>query len=388
MSSDDYARAIIAEGERRGITERGVVMALSTALVESSQDHVLYMWANYGDPESLNYPHDKIGSDENSVGLFQQRAPWWGTCADRMDPARSAGMFYDELAKLDYTDTAQSPGWYCYQVQDCAEEYAGRYDERMPEAQELYDRLTGDVMPSAPNEIMLNYDHSITPQETGYWCGPAATQVVLNGQGIIVSEQQLANEMGTHMGGTDDIVLVTATLARYVPQGNYSDLHIPHDPPTAAERDALWAHIVNSIDGGRGVVMNWVAPEGNKPVGVKGSMSPMYSGGTTFHYVACMGYDDNPALRACWIADSGFKPFGYWCAFDQVATLIPPKGYAYAAAPAAVKPPPEPAPAPPAELTHHDLLQQVWDQLCIPWPQLGNRTLVDAVAELLGGRRG
>jgi hypothetical protein len=43
-----------------------------------------------------------------------------------------------------------------------------------------------------------------------------------------------------------------------------------------------------------------------------------------------MGYDDTPGARAVWIADSGFWPFGYWCGFDQVATLIPPKGYTYA----------------------------------------------------------
>ena len=48
------------------------------------------------------------------------------------------------------------------------------------------------------------------------------------------------------------------------------------------------------------------------------------------HYVAAMGYDDTPGARAVWIADSSFAPFGYWCGFDQVATLIPPKAYTYA----------------------------------------------------------
>jgi hypothetical protein len=38
----------------------------------------------------------------------------------------------------------------------------------------------------------------------------------------------------------------------------------------------------------------------------------------------------NEAMSAERVADSGFWPFGYWCAFDQVATLIPPKGYTYA----------------------------------------------------------
>ena len=72
------------------------------------------------------------------------------------------------------------------------------------------------------------------------------------------------------------------------------------------------------------------SPPSNYPRGVKGSISPRYGGGTVYHYVAAMGYDDTPGARALWIADSGFWPFGYWCGFDQVATLIPPKGYTYA----------------------------------------------------------
>jgi hypothetical protein len=46
--------------------------------------------------------------------------------------------------------------------------------------------------------------------------------------------------------------------------------------------------------------------------------------------VAFDGVGHTPGARAVWIADSGFWPFGYWCGFDQVATLIPPKGYTYA----------------------------------------------------------
>jgi N-acetyl-anhydromuramyl-L-alanine amidase AmpD len=45
-----------------------------------------------------------------------------------------------------------------------------------------------------------------------------------------------------------------------------------------------------------------------------------------------------------------------------------------------VTPPPPPAPAPKSD---RQLLQEIWDQLRIAWPQLGGKTLVDAVAELL-----
>jgi hypothetical protein len=137
-----YARAIIAEGQRRGISERGIEIALATALVESN----LTMYANSSVPQSLNMPHEAVGSDHDSVGLFQQRCPMWGPVEILMDATQSAGLFYDKLVNLeddngnhdDYNDTSESPGFYAYRVQRCAEEYAYRYDERFDDAVALY----------------------------------------------------------------------------------------------------------------------------------------------------------------------------------------------------------------------------------------------------------
>ncbi|AHY26852.1 lysin A, protease C39 domain [Mycobacterium phage ZoeJ] len=186
-------------------------------------------------------------------------------------------------------------------------------------------------------EKVLPYDRAIVPQETGYWCGPASTQIVLNTRGLIVPEATLAREIGTTVNGTDYVGLIERVLDLRVPDARYTSVYIENDPPTAAQREALWRNLKRSIDAGYGVVMNWVAPPSNYPRGVKGSVSPRYGGGTVYHYVAAMGYDDAGA-RAVWIADPGFQPQGYWISFDQCASLIPPKGYAYAdvdAAPAA-----------------------------------------------------
>ncbi|QFP94817.1 lysin A [Mycobacterium phage Marshawn] len=179
-------------------------------------------------------------------------------------------------------------------------------------------------------EKVLPYDRAIVSQETSYWCGPAATQVVLQARGLFVAEGSLAKEIGTTVRGTDYVGLIERILDLRVPDARYTSVYIENDPATAAQKETLWRNLKRSIDAGYGVVMNWVAPPSNKPRGVKGSESPRYSGGTTYHYVAAMGYDDDPAARAVWIADSGFQPQGYWVSFDQCATLIPPKGYAYA----------------------------------------------------------
>lgn len=132
-SGNKYADAIIQEGRRRGITDRGIKIALATAIVESG----LKMYANNADPESLNFPHDAIGSDHDSVGLFQQRNNGaWGTTADRMDPAKSAGMFYDRLDDQDYNQG--DPGAHAQRVQGSA--FPGRYATKMNEAQGYLDK--------------------------------------------------------------------------------------------------------------------------------------------------------------------------------------------------------------------------------------------------------
>jgi hypothetical protein len=386
---DDIALGIIAEGQRRGVTQKGIQIAISTGLVESN----LTMYANHADPESLTYPHDAIGSDANSVGVFQQRDPWWGNCYERMHVPDSSGLFFDSLVDQriggdDYNTNATTPGGWAQMVQQSA--YPDRYDERYPEACEIYDRLVGQTTGGAPlvGEKVLAYDHSIVPQETGYWCGPASAQVCLNIRGIYVPESQLAEECGTDQGGTDYVALIERCLDPRLPEANYTSVDAPHDPPTADEKDRLWDGILRSINSGYGIVMNWVAPPANYPVGIKGSQSPSYGGGTIYHYVTCAGYDDNPAQRAVWIADSGFQPFGYWMSFDQCATLIPPKAACYAN-----------LPHPTSEAPVPDYVRLDYEQKCGPidpatgygtgWPQLGvneqgqNLYLVDALSDIL-----
>lgn len=190
-------------------------------------------------------------------------------------------------------------------------------------------------------QIVLDYDHSITPQEQSWDCGPASTQVVLSGRGIVDSESDLITREGTSLDGTADISQVSNALNQSLPDAGYVVTYMRNDPPTQDQKDALWSAITHSIDAGYGLVANIVAPPSNYPIGVNGSVSPSYGGGTVFHYVPLMGYLDGPE-RAVWVADPGFRPFGYWVSFDQLATLIPPKGYCYATA--AVPTPPEVTP--------------------------------------------
>lgn len=93
--------AVIAEGKRRGMSDKDIRTAVATMLAESGGKNL----ANNADPDTLGFEHDGIGSDHDSSGIFQQRNNGaWGTAADRMDPTKAAGMFYDELAKVEGRD--------------------------------------------------------------------------------------------------------------------------------------------------------------------------------------------------------------------------------------------------------------------------------------------
>lgn len=147
-TSDDYAKAVIAEGQRRGITPRGIVIALATVLVESGNP--IRMWANGKVPESLSLPHDAVGSDGYSVGLFQQQVRqgptgqwWWGDARTCMNPTLSAGLFYDRLVKRDYN--SGDAGAHAQAIQQSA--FPDRYAQRMGEAQSIYNRLAGGSVP-------------------------------------------------------------------------------------------------------------------------------------------------------------------------------------------------------------------------------------------------
>ncbi|MDQ1201089.1 phage tail tape measure protein [Rhodococcus sp. SORGH_AS_0303] len=125
---------IVAEGRDRGISDRGITIALGAGLVESEL-------------QNLDYGPD------SSTGVFQQQDNGaWGTAEERMTPRAAAGMFYDELSKLDYEN--MDPGAAAQAVQRSA--YPDKYAPRMAEAEQLLAASTGRavVVPPAPQDVV------------------------------------------------------------------------------------------------------------------------------------------------------------------------------------------------------------------------------------------
>jgi hypothetical protein len=168
------------------------------------------------------------------------------------------------------------------------------------------------------NANTLTVDYQV--QQTSYWCGPAATRIALSARIGPPSQADLAAQLGTTQNGTDHIGQVTRVLNANLGTGWYETKEMPNDPPTQAQRDLLWRDVVLDIDNNYPIVANIVAVPGNQPPGYPPDQ-------TIYHYFTVIGYDD--ANQTVLIADPA--SFGgnqiYWLSFDQLATLIPPKGY-------------------------------------------------------------
>lgn len=204
-----------------------------------------------------------------------------------------------------------------------------RYTRALAMGQRL---LAGKETQVAKVEKRLNYDRSIVKQDTYYWCGPATTQLVIAAKtGRVISESVLAEELGTTTQGTNGIKQIVRVLNQRI-GGGWVEVEMPDDPPNEGQVEKFWQHIVDSIDAGVGVPINIWAPVNNYPkASYTSTISPAYGGGFVKHYIAGMGYAvDGAGVRHVWIADSGFRPFGYWITLEQLATLVPPRSYCYA----------------------------------------------------------
>nr|WP_240619086.1 N-acetylmuramoyl-L-alanine amidase [Mycobacterium intracellulare] len=172
MTAAEFAPAVLQAGRDLGISPKGIVIGFATVYVESNWT----MYANAKVPDSMNIPHEAVGSDGYSVGLFQQQVVnsgngwWWGDAATCMDPYKSAQLFFSRLKRLDYNSGAQSPGSYAQAIQQSA--FPDRYDQRMADAQALYDQISGGTVTTPPQDPRLTALQKVRPDfnELEFWC--------------------------------------------------------------------------------------------------------------------------------------------------------------------------------------------------------------------------
>ena len=128
LNREAYLKDTVAAVKAKGLPFKAAVIATATQLVESN----LKMYANRNVPESMNLPHEAVGSDHDSVGTYQQR-PHWGPIPDLMNVFKSSGLFLNALTKFDWQN--MDPGAAAQKVQVSA--FPGKYSQRMAEAEQL-----------------------------------------------------------------------------------------------------------------------------------------------------------------------------------------------------------------------------------------------------------
>lgn len=160
--------------------KRAVIAAFMTALVESK----FILYANSNVPDSLNYPHDAVGSDNDSLGIMQQRpASGWGTVAELMDVDYNARAFYggssgpnsgNPPGLLDKSGwTSGDLGSWCQAVQ--VSQYPDRYQCWESAARELYTHVStsgggggeGWIWPYALSEVTSEFQPADRPTHNG-----------------------------------------------------------------------------------------------------------------------------------------------------------------------------------------------------------------------------
>ncbi len=179
-----HAQTIATVAARQGLDPYAATVALATAYQESG----IRMLANDGSSPaltaeqaavtatSLTYPHDGLGSDHDSINLFQQRwVAGWGTVAQLMDPVHAAEAFYARLVGV--------PDWQTIPLTEAAQAvqisaYGGAYARWEPLARELTALLwpAAQAGAAAPAGAAAGVCPGL-PVPAGSWIRPTAGQV-------------------------------------------------------------------------------------------------------------------------------------------------------------------------------------------------------------------
>jgi hypothetical protein len=165
-SQTRIAQGVIAAAKARGLPRAAAEAAIAVIYAECSG---LVMYANNGNSTqtiadqgrqlnaaeravarlSLNYPHDAVGQDLDSMGLFQQRpSANWGPPSELMDPEMSTGKFYDGVGGnrglVDIPGWESLPPWEAgRRVQGSLPIHANLYSDAYPTAVAIVDQLWG-----------------------------------------------------------------------------------------------------------------------------------------------------------------------------------------------------------------------------------------------------
>ena len=165
------AKIITAVAHTHGLADDAATIGVSVALAES----IMLNTANDGSSElydslqgrelsfgeravarkSMSYPHDAVGNNLDSIGLFQQRPmTGWGTPEQLIDPVVASELFFDQLVKT--PDWQEMTPWAAAQaVQDSPDSSGKLYQDTFASAGAVVTALTSAGSGSFDDPVCL-----------------------------------------------------------------------------------------------------------------------------------------------------------------------------------------------------------------------------------------
>jgi hypothetical protein len=173
-----YVQTIVSVVKARSLPMRAAIVAIEVALTESA----IQMYANASNSASLALPHDAVGNDHGSVGLYQQQVTGapnstgsWGTTAELMDVSISTGKFLDSYVTKDQAQT----NWQIAQaVQGSAFSDGSNYQKNDSQAQQIATAYWGSGGSGPPPSVSWvdcssnNYFGTKWAADVGPYTGP------------------------------------------------------------------------------------------------------------------------------------------------------------------------------------------------------------------------
>jgi hypothetical protein len=172
--------------------------------------------------------------------------------------------------------------------------------------------VQADRKPGGERELDVRYE----AQPNFYYCGPASTRIALSADGKAVSQDELAEKLGTTEAGTDSAIDITRVLNEFT-GGKYKTTEISDDVASKEQVERLRADVKAAVDAGEPVVANILG----SAVDVDGT-THSYPG----HYLTVVEYkDDGNTVK---IADPAAPDTPeYWMDVAELANWIAGRGY-------------------------------------------------------------
>ncbi len=249
-----HAATIITVGSGiEGVGRQGVLIALMAALTEST----LRMLANRAHPESLDMPNDGLGSDHDSLGLFQMRpSSGWGTVAELMDPKYQVRAFFGGPEGPNYPSPAgllDIAGWQTADPGSAAQSversaYPDRYQEYQPVAEAIIKTLTKPTITGGGSEAPL-----ATVAETSSIVFPLPSGTWVRSSGYGWRDDTMTGRRALHAGtdyaaadGTPILAIADGVVSWAGPAGLYGQLIIIEHTVDGRRVASAYAHMWDS----------------------------------------------------------------------------------------------------------------------------------------------